>query len=103
MGLWCEGDRAREPADVARVEVGTPATKQRLAATPRVTALVIPSQDAVVGDKIRYQLGGRLRMAVGGGAALSPDIARITVRLTEFPGYAKIPRVAVCAKPRTIE
>ncbi len=45
--------------------------------------------DAVVGDKIRYKLGGKLRAAVGGGAALSPEIAQffIGMGLPILQGY----------------
>jgi long-chain acyl-CoA synthetase len=37
--------------------------------------------DAVVGDKLRYKFGGRLRIAVGGGAALAPEIAHFFLGL----------------------
>ena len=37
--------------------------------------------DAAVGDRIRYKLGGRLRIAVGGGAALAPEIAQFFIGL----------------------
>ena len=37
--------------------------------------------DAVVGNRIRYKLGGRLRLAVGGGAALAPEIAQFFIGL----------------------
>jgi len=37
--------------------------------------------DQQLGDKIRYKLGGRLRAAVAGGAALSPEIAQFFIGL----------------------
>jgi long-chain acyl-CoA synthetase len=37
--------------------------------------------DDKVGDKIRYKLGGKLRAAVTGGAALSPEIAQFFIGL----------------------
>jgi len=37
--------------------------------------------DEIVGGKLRYKLGGRLRVAVAGGAALSPEIAQFFIAL----------------------
>lgn len=37
--------------------------------------------DEQLGDRIRYKLGGRLRAAVAGGAALSPEIAQFFIGL----------------------
>ncbi len=37
--------------------------------------------DQQLGDKIRYKLGGKLRAAVAGGAALSPEIAQFFIGL----------------------
>ena len=37
--------------------------------------------DAVVGGKIRYKLGGNLRIAVAGGAAMAPEIAQFFIGL----------------------
>ncbi|WP_456408212.1 AMP-dependent synthetase/ligase, partial [Thiolapillus sp.] len=39
--------------------------------------LLHPVLDALVGAKVRERLGGRLRFTVCGGAALSPDVARM--------------------------
>lgn len=40
-----------------------------------------PLLDALVGAKVRQRLGGRLRFTVCGGAALSPDVARMFIGL----------------------
>jgi long-chain acyl-CoA synthetase len=44
-------------------------------------ATLWPTVDAMVGNKIRYKLGGNLRVAVGGGAALAPEIAQFFIGL----------------------
>jgi long-chain acyl-CoA synthetase len=43
--------------------------------------LLHPLLDTLVGAKVRERLGGRLRFTVCGGAALSPDVARMFVGL----------------------
>jgi len=43
--------------------------------------LLHPLLDALVGAKVRARLGGRLRFTVCGGAALSPDVARMFIGL----------------------
>ena len=43
--------------------------------------LVAPLLDHLVGAKIRARFGGRLRVAVCGGAPLAPDIARVFIAL----------------------
>ena len=43
--------------------------------------LLWPLWDALVARKVRARLGGRLKVAVSGGAALSPDIARTFIGL----------------------
>ena len=47
--------------------------------SPRL--LLHPLLDALVGAKVRERLGGRLRFTVCGGAALSPDVARLFIGL----------------------
>jgi len=37
--------------------------------------------DEIVGGKLRYKLGGRLRVAIAGGAAISPEITRFFIAL----------------------
>ena len=51
--------------------------------------LLLPLLDAVVASKIRARLGGRLRAAMAGGAALPPDVARVFIGLgvTVLQGY----------------
>jgi long-chain acyl-CoA synthetase len=43
--------------------------------------LLHPLLDHLVGRKVRQKLGGRLRFTVCGGAALSPDVARLFIGL----------------------
>jgi long-chain acyl-CoA synthetase len=43
--------------------------------------LLHPLLDGLVGAKVRNRLGGRLRFTVCGGAALSPDVARLFIGL----------------------
>ncbi len=43
--------------------------------------LLHPLLDALVGAKVRARLGGRLRFTVCGGAALSPEVARMFIGL----------------------
>ncbi|WP_456375791.1 AMP-dependent synthetase/ligase [Thiolapillus sp.] len=43
--------------------------------------LLHPLLDALVGAKVRGRLGGRLRFTVCGGAALSPDVAKLFIGL----------------------
>ena len=45
------------------------------------TLLLWPLLDKLVGAKIRDKLGGRLRIAVSGGAPLAPDIAQVFIGL----------------------
>jgi long-chain acyl-CoA synthetase len=51
--------------------------------------LLWPVLDALVARKIRARLGGRMRAAISGGAALSPEIARVFIGLgvTVLQGY----------------
>ena len=43
--------------------------------------LLWPLMKRLVADKITYRLGGNLKVAISGGAALSPDIAKVFVGL----------------------
>ena len=47
----------------------------------RPSFLVHPLLDALVGRKVRARMGGRLRFTVCGGAALSPEVARLFIGL----------------------
>ncbi|HEX6007759.1 MAG TPA: AMP-binding protein, partial [Burkholderiales bacterium] len=51
--------------------------------------LLWPLLDALVAAKIRARLGGRLRAAISGGAALAPEISRVFIGLgiTVLQGY----------------
>jgi long-chain acyl-CoA synthetase len=51
--------------------------------------LLWPVLDALVAKKIRARLGGRLRAAISGGAALPPEISRVFIGLgiTVLQGY----------------
>ncbi|HEX6002811.1 MAG TPA: long-chain fatty acid--CoA ligase [Burkholderiales bacterium] len=55
----------------------------------RVSFLLWPLLDALVARKIRARLGGRLRAAISGGAALQPEISRVFIGLgiTVLQGY----------------
>ena len=46
-----------------------------------LSLLVQPLLDRLVGSKVREKLGGRLRLAVLGGAALPPPVARVFIGL----------------------
>ncbi len=46
--------------------------------------LLRPILDKVVASKVREKFGGRLRFAVAGGAALSPDLAKVFIGLGIF-------------------
>lgn len=47
----------------------------------RASHLLWPVLDALVAKKVLARLGGRLRVAMAGGAALSPDVSRMFVAL----------------------
>lgn len=47
----------------------------------KISFLVRPVLDALVGSKVRDKLGGRLRFTVCGGAALAPDVAKLFIGL----------------------
>jgi long-chain acyl-CoA synthetase len=51
--------------------------------------LLWPLLDRLVAGKVVEKLGGRLKLAISGGAALSPDIARVFIGLGVpiYPGY----------------
>jgi long-chain acyl-CoA synthetase len=54
-----------------------------------VSFLLWPLLDALVASKIRARLGGRIRAALSGGAALSPEISKVFIGLglTILQGY----------------
>jgi long-chain acyl-CoA synthetase len=47
----------------------------------RPSFLIRPLLDGLVGRKVRAKMGGRMRFTVCGGAALSPDVARLFIGL----------------------
>jgi long-chain acyl-CoA synthetase len=51
--------------------------------------LLVKACDKLVFEKVRARFGGRLRFAVSGGAALSPDVAKFIsgIGITVFEGY----------------
>ncbi len=72
------------------VEVGWHRFEHRQGRAPWSPKLLLwPLLDRLVASKIRARLGGRLRLAVSGGAPLSPEIARtfIGLGITISQGY----------------
>ncbi len=64
--------------------------KMREGESPGLAAkLVLALTDRVVFSKVRARFGGRLRYAVSGGAALSPDVAEFvdSLGISVFEGY----------------
>lgn len=47
----------------------------------KFSLLLKPVLDALIAQKVRAKLGGRLRIIISGGAPLSPDIARVFIGL----------------------
>jgi long-chain acyl-CoA synthetase len=64
------------------VEVGWRKFEHEQGRAPWSPSLLLhPLLDRLVGTKVRARLGGRLRFTVCGGAALSPDVARLFIGL----------------------
>ena len=77
-----EGPAFRRKLFEYAVEVGWARFEHQQGRGPWKPAFLLwPILDRLVASKVMARLGGRLRAAVSGGAALSPDIARLFVGL----------------------
>ena len=64
------------------VEVGYSRFEHRQGRGPwRISHLLWPLLNKLVASKVMRRLGGRLRLAMSGGAALSPEVARVFIGL----------------------
>ncbi|MBI4205032.1 MAG: long-chain fatty acid--CoA ligase [Betaproteobacteria bacterium] len=85
-----EGPALRKRLFELAIEVGYARFEHAQGRGPReLSFLLWPVLDALVAKKIRARLGGRLRAAISGGAALPPEISRVFIGLgiTVLQGY----------------
>ncbi len=85
-----EGPPLRKKLFLLAVEVGYARFEHAQGRGPWKPAFLLwPLLNALVAKKIRARLGGRLRAAISGGAALPPDISRVFIGLglTVLQGY----------------
>ena len=76
------GSPLKKKLFLAAVEVGYARFEHAQGRGPwKPSFLLWPVLDALVAKKIRARLGGRLRAAISGGAALPPDISRVFIGL----------------------
>ncbi len=83
---------AEKPAFIQAAVKSALATRHKLREDEPVgvgAKLVLALTDRVVFSKVRARFGGRLRYAVSGGAALSPDVAEFvdSLGISVFEGY----------------
>ena len=77
-----EGPALRRALFRLAVAVGWACFEHRQGRRPWTPALLLwPVLKRLVGDKVLAQLGGRLRVAVSGGAALPPEVAKVFIGL----------------------
>ncbi|MBZ5583968.1 MAG: AMP-binding protein, partial [Acidobacteriia bacterium] len=77
-----EGPRVRKELFLLAVEVGFARFEHAQGRGPwRPSFLLWPVLDALVAGKVLARLGGRMRAALSGGAALSPAISRVFIGL----------------------
>jgi long-chain acyl-CoA synthetase len=85
-----EGPPLKKKLFLLAVEVGYARFEHAQGRGPwKPSFLLWPLLNALVAKKIRARLGGRLRAAISGGAALPPDISRVFIGLglTVLQGY----------------
>ncbi len=85
-----EGPPLKKKLFLLAVEVGYARFEHAQGRGPwKPSFLLWPVLNALVAKKIRARLGGRLRAAISGGAALPPDISRVFIGLglTVLQGY----------------
>ena len=76
------GSPLKKKLFLAAVEVGYARFEHAQGRGPwKASFLLWPVLDALVAKKIRARLGGRLRAAISGGAALPPEISRVFIGL----------------------
>jgi long-chain acyl-CoA synthetase len=81
-GKLAEGPATRRKLFEFAVEVGWARFEHQQGRGPwKASFLLWPLLDRLVARKVMARLGGRLRAAVSGGAALSPEIARLFIGL----------------------
>lgn len=77
-----EGPPLRKKLFLAAVDVGYARFEHAQGRGPRKSSFLLwPLLRKLVADKVLARLGGRLEVALSGGAALSPEIARIFIGL----------------------
>jgi long-chain acyl-CoA synthetase len=85
-----DGSPLKKKLFLLAVEVGYARFEHAQGRGPWKPAFLLwPLLNALVAKKIRARLGGRLRAAISGGAALPPDISRVFIGLglTVLQGY----------------
>jgi long-chain acyl-CoA synthetase len=85
-----EGPASRRKLFELAIEVGCARFEHSQRRGPWLASFLLwPVLDALVARKIRARLGGRLRAAISGGAALPPEISRVFIGLgiTVLQGY----------------
>jgi long-chain acyl-CoA synthetase len=85
-----EGPAFRKKLFDLAIEVGCARFEHAQRRSPWAPSFLLwPVLDALVAKKIRARLGGRLRAAISGGAALPPEISRVFIGLgvTVLQGY----------------
>lgn len=89
-GKLAEGPAFRGKLFELAIDVGYARFEHAQQRAPWLPSFLLwPLLDALVAGKIRARLGGRLRAAISGGAALPPEISRVFIGLgiTVLQGY----------------
>ena len=99
-----EGSPLKKKLFLLAVEVGYARFEHAQGRGPWKPAFLLwPLLNALVAKKIRARLGGRLRAAISGGAALPPDISRVFIGLglTVLQGYGLTETSPIACANRT--